>query len=63
MNEHFLAGVLYAAAAWALLGMLAIAARAARVRSPVLAVVAVVLGLAVAALIANGAADLWAAAG
>lgn len=63
MNEHFLAGVLYAGAACALGGMLATAILAARARARSMAVVAVVLGLAVAGLLANAAADLWAAAG
>ena len=63
MSPHFLAVCLCVFAGCTLLGILPAAALAARARDPFMAVVAVVLGLAVAALLANGAADLWAAAG
>jgi hypothetical protein len=59
VNPHFLAVVLYVLAACALLGMIPVAVLAARDRALAMSVIAVLTGLAVAALLANAAADLW----
>jgi len=63
VSERFLAVFLYAFAGCTLLGILPTAVLAARARDRPMVILAVVLGLAVAGLLANGAADLWAAAG
>lgn len=59
MSHRLLAYFLFVFAACALGGMLAAAVLAARSRDRSMAVVAIVIGLAVAALLANAGADLW----
>jgi len=59
VNQHFLAVCLAIYAGCTLAGILPAAAMAARARQPAMALVAVVVALTAAAVLANGAADLW----
>jgi hypothetical protein len=62
VSPHFIAGCLAVLAACALAGILPAAVLAARTRQPALAALAVIVALGVAAVLANGAADLYGAA-
>ena len=59
MSRHVIAVCLAVYAGCALLGILPGGILAARARQPVLAALAIVVALFTAAVLANGAADLW----
>ena len=59
VSPHLIGVFLAAYAGCALLGILPAAVLAAQVRQPVLAAAAVLVALTTAAVLANGAADLW----